>query len=58
MRGIALSGFTTEEDRRASMDSGFDEHLAKPVTLDALDAVMRRASFGTASGRSLAVLSA
>ena len=34
--GIALSGFGTDEDVRQSRDAGFDEHLVKPVSSDAL----------------------
>lgn len=30
-RLIALSGFGTEEDRRRSMESGFDAHIVKPL---------------------------
>lgn len=33
---IALTGYGQEEDRRMAMESGFDIHLVKPVTLDAL----------------------
>ncbi|HET7730151.1 MAG TPA: ATP-binding protein [Usitatibacter sp.] len=35
-RLIALSGYATPEDRRRSAAAGFDDHLAKPVTVDAL----------------------
>ncbi|HEY7088183.1 MAG TPA: response regulator, partial [Tepidisphaeraceae bacterium] len=31
LRGIALSGFGSDEDRRRSREAGFDEHLTKPI---------------------------
>jgi CheY-like chemotaxis protein len=33
---VALTGYGTEEDRRRSLESGFDEHLVKPAGLEAL----------------------
>src|SRR5262249_35659820 len=33
---IALTGWGQEEDRRRSMEAGFDEHMIKPVDFDAL----------------------
>ena len=33
---IAVTGRGSEEDRRATRDAGFDEHLVKPVGLDSL----------------------
>lgn len=33
---LALSGWGQEEDRRASMEAGFDAHLVKPVDMDVL----------------------
>jgi PAS domain S-box-containing protein len=35
-RLIALTGFGQPEDRQRSLAAGFDDHLVKPVTLDAL----------------------
>jgi CheY-like chemotaxis protein len=35
-RLIALSGFGTEQDRRRSMESGFDAHVIKPLDPDRL----------------------
>jgi PAS domain S-box-containing protein len=32
----AVTGYGGEEDRREALDSGFDEHFAKPVTFDTL----------------------
>lgn len=39
---IALTGYGTEDDRRRSADAGFDDHLTKPPTLDALRALLER----------------
>jgi two-component system, chemotaxis family, CheB/CheR fusion protein len=36
LRGIALSGYGMDEDIRKSMDAGFEKHLTKPVSLQAL----------------------
>ncbi|PJI53382.1 hypothetical protein CTI14_29255, partial [Methylobacterium radiotolerans] len=33
---LALSGWGQEEDRRESMEAGFDAHLVKPVDMDVL----------------------
>jgi DNA-binding response OmpR family regulator len=33
---VALTGWGQEEDRRRSREAGFDEHLVKPVSNDAL----------------------
>ena len=33
---LALSGWGQEEDRRASLEAGFDAHLVKPVDMDVL----------------------
>jgi DNA-binding response OmpR family regulator len=33
---IALTGYGTDEDRIRSLESGFDEHLVKPPSLDML----------------------
>lgn len=42
LRGIALSGFGTDEDLAASKAAGFAEHLTKPVDWDRLrDAIAR-----------------
>jgi CheY-like chemotaxis protein len=41
--GVALSGYGTEEDVRASLDAGFAEHLTKPVDVARLEAAIRRA---------------
>jgi signal transduction histidine kinase len=41
---IAVTGYAQELDRRRSAASGFDEHLAKPIDVHELDAVIRRAA--------------
>ena len=33
---VALSGFTEAEDRALALDAGFDHHVGKPVTPEAL----------------------
>ncbi|MGC1272850.1 MAG: ATP-binding protein [Planctomycetaceae bacterium] len=33
---VALTGYGQEEDRRRAFDAGFDKHLVKPTSLDAL----------------------
>ncbi len=40
--GIALSGFGMESDIGKSREAGFSEHLIKPVTIDRLDAAMKK----------------
>jgi CheY-like chemotaxis protein len=37
---IAMSGYGTEEDIRASLEAGFAEHLTKPVDLSRLIAAV------------------
>ncbi|HKH43303.1 MAG TPA: ATP-binding protein [Thermoanaerobaculia bacterium] len=41
LRGIALSGYGTENDIRASREAGFALHLTKPVDLERLRAALR-----------------
>lgn len=40
--GIALSGYGTDEDIRASLEAGFSEHLTKPVSFQSLRAALQR----------------
>jgi CheY-like chemotaxis protein len=40
---VALTGYGQEEDRRRSHAAGFNEHLVKPASVDALQAVFLRA---------------
>jgi len=42
LRLIALTGYGQESDRRRSKQAGFDHHLVKPVSIQALSEVMRR----------------
>jgi signal transduction histidine kinase/ActR/RegA family two-component response regulator len=44
---VALTGYGAPEDRERSRAAGFDEHLIKPVAVDAIQAVLRRASGDT-----------
>ncbi|MDP9097948.1 MAG: ATP-binding protein [Verrucomicrobiota bacterium] len=41
LKGIALSGFGMEDDRRNSRESGFDYHLTKPIEFQELESVLR-----------------
>jgi DNA-binding response OmpR family regulator len=42
IRIIALTGWGRAVDRERTAEAGFDEHLLKPVSIEALLAVMRR----------------
>ena len=42
VKGVAISGFGTNEDIRQSLAAGFDEHLVKPVNIPALRAAIQR----------------
>ncbi len=44
LRGIALSGYGTEDDVRRSLEAGFARHLTKPVNFQALEAVIHEAA--------------
>ena len=39
---VAITGYGQEIDRQRTRESGFDEHMVKPVRLDALEAWLRR----------------
>lgn len=41
---VALTGWGQDEDRQRTRDAGFDHHLVKPVALDLLSDVLRRAA--------------
>ena len=41
VKGVALSGFGMDDDLRASLESGFDYHLTKPVEFQKLESVLR-----------------
>jgi CheY-like chemotaxis protein len=40
IKGVALTGFGTEEDMRRSKEAGFDFHLVKPVNFQELQTVL------------------
>ena len=40
LRGVAISGYGTEEDIRRSKAAGFDEHLTKPVDPAQIDQIL------------------
>jgi DNA-binding NarL/FixJ family response regulator len=48
MKGIALSGYGTEDDVRRSRAAGFHSHLTKPVTSEALHAAVEAVARGEA----------
>ena len=37
---VALTGWGQPADRRRSLDAGFDDHLVKPVDVDALESLL------------------
>ena len=37
---IAITGYGTEEDRRLTLEAGFDAHLVKPLIPGALEALL------------------
>lgn len=37
---IALTGWSADEDRRRTRDSGFDHHLVKPVDMEVLNGLL------------------
>ncbi len=39
---MAVSGFGQDEDVRRSREAGFETHLVKPVSFQALEGVIRR----------------
>jgi CheY-like chemotaxis protein len=41
-RLVALTGYGLEEDRRRSLEAGFDDHLVKPVSLEELSRILAR----------------
>ncbi len=42
IKGVALTGFGTEDDVRRSKEAGFDFHLVKPVNFQELQAVLEQ----------------
>jgi signal transduction histidine kinase/ActR/RegA family two-component response regulator len=45
---VAVTGYARDEDRRRALDAGFDVHLAKPVTPEALIAAVQQLMSGGA----------
>jgi PAS domain S-box-containing protein len=41
---VALTGWGQEEDRRRSAEAGFDEHVVKPIDLETIGSICRRAN--------------
>jgi PAS domain S-box-containing protein len=41
---VALTGWGAQSDQRASHDAGFDQHLTKPVSVEALEQVLAAAT--------------
>ena len=41
---IALTGWGQDSDRRRALESGFDEHLSKPVEPESLEALINSRS--------------
>jgi CheY-like chemotaxis protein len=48
---VALTGYGREEDRQRASEAGFDHHLVKPVTPDAILAVLGPAHPSSGSSR-------
>jgi CheY-like chemotaxis protein len=44
LKGVALSGFGTEEDIRRSAEAGFDYHLTKPIDFPELQSLLPKIS--------------
>jgi PAS domain S-box-containing protein len=40
---VAVSGYASEADRKRALDSGFSEHIAKPIQPAAIEAVIEKA---------------
>jgi CheY-like chemotaxis protein len=51
MRLIALTGWGQAEHRRRSLEVGFNDHLVKPVELDALEDLLQMGSAPPISGK-------
>jgi CheY-like chemotaxis protein len=43
---VALTGYGSEEDKRRALTAGFDHHLVKPITPEALDGLVARLEKG------------
>lgn len=49
IRGIAMSGFGSEDDVKQSHDAGFEEHLTKPVDVNRLERTIQRVTLVNSS---------
>jgi signal transduction histidine kinase len=47
---VALTGWGRQDDLRRSREAGFDHHLVKPVSAEALDAVLQRVAMSRVPG--------
>jgi CheY-like chemotaxis protein len=47
---IALTGWGRKDDLRLSREAGFDYHLVKPVSSEALDAILQRVAMSRVPG--------
>ncbi len=52
---LAMTGYGREEDRKRSRESGFDQHLVKPLDLDALEEILAHIG-GTGPGGRLFIV--
>ena len=46
LKGIALTGYGTDEDLQKAKDSGFIDHVLKPINLATLNAAIEKARQG------------
>jgi PAS domain S-box-containing protein len=46
LKGIAFSGYASDQDERESKDAGFAHHLAKPTSLNLLIDIIRHTTLG------------
>ena len=42
LRLFAMTGYGQESDRRSAREAGFDDHMTKPIDVNALAAVIER----------------
>ena len=54
VRLIAVTGYGQEEDRRRALETGFDDHLVKPVSLEHLRHLVDNAPATSSSSDDLA----
>jgi signal transduction histidine kinase/ActR/RegA family two-component response regulator len=47
---VAMSGYGQPDDRRRALDAGFDRHLVKPVSFEALTSLLREIENGADHG--------